>query len=215
MDYKRLRVFGCLCFASTISSQRLKFHPRAKPYVFVGYPPGVKGHKLYDIVSKSLFISRDVVFHEHLFPFQSIPHHYDSVDPFPDIVLPEPACDVPYNSAHNIGSTSIDTSEPSSSHTHLQPESSQPLIFRRTTRITKPPSYLRDFHCNLLEESSILPNVTTPYPLQKYLSYKAFSPAHCHYLLNVSSNFEPQYYHESVKNSHWREAMAAELEAME
>ncbi|XP_022868847.1 uncharacterized protein LOC111388393 [Olea europaea var. sylvestris] len=43
---------------------------------------------------------------------------------------------------------------------------------------------------------------------------KAFSPAYCAYLLNVSPNFEPQFYHEAVKYT-LREAMGNELEAME
>lgn len=93
IDYKYLRVSGCLCFASTLTSQWTKFHPRAKPCVFMGYPSSLKGYKLYDILSKFFIISKDV-FHEHLFPFQSIPHRNDSIDPFPYIVLPKRAQDV-------------------------------------------------------------------------------------------------------------------------
>lgn len=88
-DYTRLRVFGSLCFASTVSSNRTKFLRRVIPSVFVGYPQGIKGFKLYDIEHKRFFVSRDVVFHEHLFPFHNIADKDEIPDPFPDLVLPK------------------------------------------------------------------------------------------------------------------------------
>ncbi|XP_039012794.1 uncharacterized protein LOC120142110 [Hibiscus syriacus] len=46
-DYGHLKTFGCICFVSTLKSQRDKFSIRTLPVMFLGYPSGVKGHKVY------------------------------------------------------------------------------------------------------------------------------------------------------------------------
>lgn len=57
----------------------------------MGYPHNQKGYKLYSLEDKTMFVSRHVIFHEHVFPFKDsqfvsisssnlTPH--DSTDPF-------------------------------------------------------------------------------------------------------------------------------------
>jgi len=70
-NYNHLKVFGCLCFAHPRTRPNDKFAPHSRKCIFAGYPYGKKGWKAYDLETHEIFVSRDVIFHEHIFPFAS------------------------------------------------------------------------------------------------------------------------------------------------
>ena len=55
-----------------MSTNRRKFDPRASNSVFIGFKKGTKGYVLLNIQYREIFVSRDVVFYEHVFPYQRI-----------------------------------------------------------------------------------------------------------------------------------------------
>ena len=65
-DYSKLRIFGCIAYAHV---KQGKLEPRALKCMFLGYPEGVKGHRLWCVDSKppQCIISKDVTFHEMRF----------------------------------------------------------------------------------------------------------------------------------------------------
>jgi hypothetical protein len=68
-SYDHLKVFGCLCYAHNLGKTSEKFASRSRKCVFVGYPSGKKGWKLFDLDSQRYFVSRDVKFFETEFPY--------------------------------------------------------------------------------------------------------------------------------------------------
>ncbi|KAJ3699854.1 hypothetical protein LUZ61_003559 [Rhynchospora tenuis] len=71
-SYKHVRVFGCLCYVSHKSATSDKFESRSRKCVFIGYPFGKKGWRVYDIETRNFVVSRDVIFDENIFPFAEI-----------------------------------------------------------------------------------------------------------------------------------------------
>uniref|UniRef100_A0A2N9FZL4 Reverse transcriptase Ty1/copia-type domain-containing protein n=1 Tax=Fagus sylvatica TaxID=28930 RepID=A0A2N9FZL4_FAGSY len=232
-----------------------KFSPRASKCVFLGYPYGVKGYKVMDLITHKIFISGDVVFHETIVPFQDHNSQTTQIDPFSTLVLPHCIDEVNsafqpmLSSSHHrpptptkTSPTSTDPSPISDCHTVFPmpdnflstssiPDSSMydtalssdalhntvlasdilpiyvpesvsmsslicpPVNTRKSTRTSNPPKYLHDYHCNLA--AFFCPTLSTSHDKVTALT------------------LEPQFYHQAVQSSEWRDAMQAELTALE
>ncbi|KAG7585027.1 GAG-pre-integrase domain [Arabidopsis thaliana x Arabidopsis arenosa] len=64
-----LRVFGSLCYVHNQKHGGDKFARRSMKSVFLGYPFGKKGWRVYNIETGRISVSRDVIFSELEFPF--------------------------------------------------------------------------------------------------------------------------------------------------
>ncbi|KAL4309595.1 hypothetical protein GQ457_01G033490 [Hibiscus cannabinus] len=61
---KHLRVFGSICYSHIYANMRSKLDERAWRGIFVGYSSQSKGYRIYNLESKMIVVSRDVIFYE-------------------------------------------------------------------------------------------------------------------------------------------------------
>jgi hypothetical protein len=71
-DYTSLRVFGCVCWPNLRPYNKHKLAFRSQECAFLGYSNLHKGFKCLDISTGRVYISRDVVFDENVFPFSKL-----------------------------------------------------------------------------------------------------------------------------------------------
>lgn len=121
-------------------------------------------------------------------------------------MVPKPAVEIPFSSP--------ETPLPTPLVAFPAPAVTAPLSTRTSSRITYPPSYLRDYHCNLLNHSPQLSH-SVLFPLSHYISYNSLSSNHKNFILQISSQYEPRFNHEVVSFPHWMTNMSEELSSME
>lgn len=168
-----------------------------------------------------------MVFHEDIFHFHKIHDNVSTLDTdfLQHFVLPQPLSTDVFD---NIG---VDSSKESTSHddfgsssmnvasmndnnvmdstvdaSDLIPDTSMTAdLPRRSGRTRNSPKYLVDYHCNFLKANNM--DQSGSYSLGKFLSYDRFAAAHRHSILYMTTEYEPSYFHQIVRFSHWRDAM--------
>jgi hypothetical protein len=71
-NYSSLCVFGCACCPNLRPYMQHKLQFRSKQCIFLGYGTQHKGFKYLDIFEGRIYISRDVVFDESVYPFAKL-----------------------------------------------------------------------------------------------------------------------------------------------
>ncbi|GJS67280.1 retrovirus-related pol polyprotein from transposon TNT 1-94 [Tanacetum coccineum] len=177
-----------------------KFDNRGLKCVLIDSPSNQKGYQLYNLDTKEVFVSRDVVFQENVFPFK------------------EPAADIPFHPTPEfpVFGDSEAIEEPFVSPTPL-PQSNPNIKFDHPNS----PSSLADIQQHTSNEPQ--PQNVPPAPARKQPQYPLFGKAdfagltatHIAFLANVFAHSEPHNYKQAMIDKGWVEAINKELQALE
>ncbi|RVW46987.1 Retrovirus-related Pol polyprotein from transposon TNT 1-94 [Vitis vinifera] len=218
-SYAAIHTFGCLSFAHDQKSKGDKFASRSRKCVFLGYPFGKKGWKLFDLDTKKLFVSRDVKFFEDVFPFGNP----GAVNIIPDNIVPTVNVEIDSDFADfvdddaDLPNPQAQTQNPNliqpepQAHQDLSPgpevvptvgldntSNGQSAPMGKGMRDKFPSVLLRDFVTHTVVAES--PSPATP------------SPQHPSAI--ISSN-DPKSFKEAMKDVGWQKSMHEEIQALE
>jgi hypothetical protein len=150
-DYTFLRVFGCACWPCLRPYNCHKLDYRSKTCIFLGYSTEHHGYKCLDQFSGRVYVSRNVIFNEQLFPFSSGSPNSDSSLPShvhlstPNTILQEPAVPLSSYAPHVPSISQASPSRrvhhptapqlPSTAPTSTRVAPTSPLINTSSTRV--------------------------------------------------------------------------------
>lgn len=217
VDYNDMRAFGCLAIAHNSTHGTDKFAPRGVLRVFIGYPSATKGYRLLKLDNMQTFISRDVVFHEGVFPLNK------NVDKICANSLPaatRSSTKYTYDDELEVntglgndhqenepreGSTINAADDNESENENVgDPVEEETQEVRRSTRASKQPTWMNDFVTSKSNNALSINAVTSEY----------VSPKFHYFLAAIVPQVDPFYFSQEVKFSYWVEAMNAELDAL-
>ena len=173
----------------------------------MGYPAGQKAFKLYDTDHHKFLVSRDVIFHETIFPFKNSKALHDlHMERHP---LHLPICDQePINSPTPTPPRNTSTLPPTTEPNDNEPTHTVELLAitnlepRHSERLKKPPARLADYVCNMAsaQSSSLSPGMQ--YPISNFLCSNPYSNNHLHFINSIIKHIEPTSYTVARKDPH-------------
>jgi len=198
-DFSNIKFFGCLAYASSANIGRTKLDSQSLKCVFLGYKSGTKAYVLYDLHSKSIFVTRNVIFHENIFPYSfSLPsdNSIASVDDSHN-------CDISmYDFATLPVSHATDlTTDPVTSIVCDNAEVIHPDL-RTSHRVKNRSRYLDQYYCGHAFTSCF--TFSTPYPIHSLVSYDNCSSDHTALCHNIFAQAEPFSFKEVAQHDCWK-----------
>ncbi|KAL4347795.1 hypothetical protein GQ457_17G000690 [Hibiscus cannabinus] len=229
-DFSTLKVFGCLTYASILPKPKTKMDPKAVRCVFIGYPKNMKGYRLFNLDTKEIFVSRDVVFCEQSFPFQKqvvlpVSDNNAGVDIFLHRNKMKSSCpgvflkDTLFTSntdALKTGGNHDSVSQQQHAQSEQQHAQSESVILSDSVEIAARPTRVRNLPSKFRDYQVSLPKArTSPHSIAQVLSYDKLSVSHSSYINNIDILKEPKNYKQAVMHDCWQTAMKEEIEALE
>jgi len=205
LDYSSFRVFSCTCFVLHPHAKCSKLFSRSVMCVFLGYAEGKKGYRCFDPITQKLYVSRHVVFleHIHFFSIPSTTHglirpNIIRIDLFSEdsnnlssqvlSTSDTPSYVRPICTHHSTGTDTLLSNTPVAPFSSTSPQASSEIVdppLHQSTRICK----------------------STKLPDFSYSCYSSF-------LASIHCLSKPSSYKEAILDPFWQQAMDEELSAL-
>ena len=208
-DYKLLRTFGCLYYPHLLSYSLYKLNTRSEKCIFLGYSSIHLGYKCLSLSSNKLFISRDVIFEESIFPY---PHSSTSSENTSTGILRSHPTTLPIIVKPYVQNTPISASNPTT-----EPISPDQNLLTSSHESTD--SKENDLNVPLADPIS--PDTTPPLKTKSISEiYSKTQPITNHPLLecfitNTNIPCEPVSFSQAMKDAQWLHAMKTEFTALQ
>lgn len=165
-----------------------------------------KGYILYDLKTHDISVSRDVIFHENIFPLEKSNGNTSQTKISSEGNTPQA---IPEN-IENIETPPLTQENTNNQNPTSEDETTISEINQETL---KKPEYLSDYFCSFATNKGIPKG--TSYPMQDYITYKRLSNSHTDFFDKISITHEPNSYNQAKLNQNWVKAMNEELSALE
>ncbi|XP_074265536.1 uncharacterized protein LOC141587974 [Silene latifolia] len=189
-----------------------KFGERGKRYIFLGYPHSKKGWKVYDLKERRVFVSRDVILYEHVFPYlvsengantqqggaQTVSQNQQDTDLYTDdFEIEEPYV------VRGIFDDSGVTEDVNGEHAD---DTSQGIgVVPNTSAGTFDSPGNNEY--DERTEQEMEQDATNTRAMEENMGRG--------FLVKIDKHKEPTYYYEAAKSLEWREAMRKEIDVLE
>ena len=240
-NYRKLRIFGCLCYPWLRPYASHKLEPRSKPCVFVGYSNEHNAYLCLDSLTNKVYVSRHVVFIESVFPFAGRVGHIPPTIPDqvsrwlaskspnvrsgPEIESHTPShssshYDFPFPDIIQIPHSSAFNPTQATPHTQIQPQTLLPSHTWQspqnspTDQPTTTQSASSTTAAHHILESAPAPT-SPPRIIQTRSKNNIFKPKtilDLHTTIHQSIPTEPTSLTQAHKSVEWRQAMSAEYD---
>ncbi|KAL2892600.1 Retrovirus-related Pol polyprotein from transposon TNT 1-94 [Bienertia sinuspersici] len=225
-SYDHLRVIGCLCYASGGLKKGDKFEEEGIRSVLIGYPYAQKGYKLYDLKKGKVFVSRDVIFKEKIFPYLQSERNEDKLkERFNEISLTDQEILIPTIATEEDQHESEGREEYEACENGRNETSdygAQEEMAGRTSEQSRPvrnrqvSSRLKGYVYELPGQDNDRNNTSSPgCEAENDADVTTSSSEYVASFNNVMKVYEPIHYNQAIGNENWERAMQEELDALE
>ncbi|WZZ50841.1 hypothetical protein YC2023_050948 [Brassica napus] len=194
-NIEHLRVFGCVGYVKITKPHLKKLDDRSRALVHLGTEPGSKAYRLLDPSTRRIIVSRDVVFDENQ-SWKWTETEAKEVNT-ESCIVDFGLRDVESPNIQPEEDTQVGEAVKNSIKTEEDSEEESPVPLRRSSRVSKMPSYLEDYEliCEDDDEYELLCEIEVEHLL-------------------LLANEEPWSYEEAKELKVWRDACEDEIKSI-